>query len=64
MTRGEEKKLCVALAEAASAVAQPGLNHAELYLGRVLLAQRIRELLKADVRSRNDQSRPVRSVPS
>ncbi len=52
MTRREEKRLCSLLASAAAEVSKSGLNHAELYFARVLLAQRIRELLEADVKVR------------
>lgn len=42
--RREEKRILLELANRAEALAQLGLNYAELYIGRVLLAQSLREL--------------------
>lgn len=44
--RREEKRLLLELAQRAEILAQPGLDYAELYMGRLLLAQTIRELLE------------------
>jgi hypothetical protein len=43
--RREEKKLLRQLASRAESLSAPGLDYAELYIGRMLLAQSIRALI-------------------
>jgi hypothetical protein len=44
--RREEKRLLLELAKSAVALAQPRLNYAELYLGRLFLAKTIGDLIQ------------------
>jgi hypothetical protein len=44
--RREEKRLLLELAGAAKDLAQPHLNYAQLYIGRLLLARRIGDLVE------------------
>lgn len=47
MTRSEEKRICDEIASAASELAQPGLNHAQKYMGRLRLVTAIETLYAA-----------------
>ena len=44
--RREEKRLLLELAEAAVDLAQPRLNHSQLYVGRLLLVRRLADLVE------------------
>jgi hypothetical protein len=44
--RREEKRLLLELASAATSLAQPKLDYAQLYIGRLLLARALADLVK------------------
>lgn len=44
--RREEKRLLLELAECATTLAQPNLDYAQLYVGRLLLARRLGNLIQ------------------
>lgn len=64
MTRHEEKSICTEIALAASELAQPGLNHAQKYMGRLRLVTAIEALYVAAGLQLPHQIRPRESLSS